>query len=168
MTCGAGHSAFRGNVDEGAVPLVAIQNISAGRKPPWAAHHREVLPFTEVAGPFGRCLLDVEVNVVRDKKIEITVSVVIDKGASGAPSNRFVCEAGFLRNVLERAASRIPVEHVVAVVSNEQVGITIVVVIAGAGSLSPSAAYKICAGGDVGKTSVPVIPVKVVCGFLAL
>src|SRR5262249_18169115 len=104
MTFGTGHSALCGNIDECAVPLVAIEKIGAGRKPSRAADHRDVLPFTEVAGPFCRCLFDVEINVIRDEKIEITVSVVVEKGASGAPSSRFLRQTGSRRDILKSAA----------------------------------------------------------------
>src|SRR5262249_42320385 len=68
----------------------------------------------------------------------------------------------------ERSVAVVAVEDLVAVVGDEQIGVAVVVVVAGADALAPAAAGDAGLRGDVGERAVAVVPIEMAhwCGVV--
>src|SRR5437868_15116126 len=76
---------FRGDVLEGAVAAIVIENVLRAGKSAGAAHHGHSFPHAgrTLAGSWrGR---KVEVDVVGDHEIEVAVAIVVNPRAPRAP-----------------------------------------------------------------------------------
>ena len=90
----------------------------------------------------GGAVFKIEVDVVGDEQVEVAVAIVIDKSAAGVPAS---FRAGLNQSRLfgyigERAVAVIAIERVLAVVSDEEIVVAVVVVIADAAGLAPTGA----------------------------
>lgn len=97
--------------------------------------------------------LDVEIDVVGDEEIEMPVAVIVEKGAAGVPTGFGLEESSRGYHIGEGSIAVIAVEGILAVIRNEEVIPSIVVVIADTAALAPSSfvlqagAYRhICKG----------------------
>ena len=164
---GLPHAGFFGDVGEGAVAVVVVEDVLAALEAGRAAGDLDA--FVGAAGGFGeRRGLDVEVDVVGDEEVEVAVAVVVEKGAAGVPAGGALGEAGFRGDVGEGAVAVVAVEDVLAVVGDEEVVPAVVVDIADAAALTPSGVGQAGREGDVGKGAVAVVLEQSVDGFLAL
>src|SRR6266852_6235501 len=85
MSVGAVDVCFRGHIFERAIALIVIQDILRARQSARAAHHRNSLPYAggKLAGSGSAG--QIEVHVVGDDQIELSVTVVIDERTARAP-----------------------------------------------------------------------------------
>ena len=74
-----------------------------------------------------RVVVPIPLDVVTDKKIEVTIVVTVKPTGTGAPAVVFTCHTGGLGDVFELAIAKIVKEPVRANRSNEHVDQTIVV-----------------------------------------
>ena len=147
---------FFGDVGEGAVAIVVVEDVFTTLQAGWAAG--DLNAFVGAAGGFGVGRgLDVEVDVVGDEEVEMAVAVVVEEGAAGVPTGGGLEEAGFGGDVGEGAVAVVAVEDVLAVVGDEEVVPAVVVVVADAAALSPAAAGEAGFSGDVGEGAVAVV-----------
>ena len=102
-----------------------------------------------------------------DEEIEPPVAVVIQECGPCVPQGLGRGYAGFPGHILERAIAVVPVQDVPAVVGDEEVGIAVAVVVAGAGALSPAMAHKARFRRDIGEGPVVVVAIQAVRGFFA-
>ena len=80
-----------------------------------------------------------EADVVGDKKIEMTVAVVIQKGTSGSPARRArLPQSGLLGHIREGAIAVVSEEAILTVIGAEDVIEAIVVVIGYAHAVGPA------------------------------
>jgi hypothetical protein len=77
-------------------------------------------------------------------------------------------EAGFSSDIGEGAVAIVTVKDILAVVTDEEIVPAVVVVVADAAALAPSAVSKACFGRDIGEGAIPVIFEEVRNGFLSL
>ena len=158
---------FLGDVGERAVAVVAVENVFTTLQTRGAAGYLDT--FIGTACRFGeRCGLDVEVDVVRNEEIEMTIAVVVEKGTAGVPACFRLEQACFSGDIGEGAVTIVTVEDVLAVVANKEIVPTVVVVVADTAALAPAAVGKAGFGGDVGERAVPVVLEEMRDGFLAL
>ena len=120
--------------------------------------HRQLAPFAWL-GRRGQ----VESQVVRDEEIEPAVAIVIHEGATRAPPDARCGQPRPRSRILESAAA-IPVEHVLAVVGEEQVGPAVVVVITGAYARCPSGAPQARGLGHILESPVSLVAIQAVGG----
>ncbi len=79
------HAALCEDVGEGPVAIVVIEDVFAALQSRWPTCHLNA--FVGAAGYFWkRGGLDVEVDIVGDKEVEVPVAVIVEKGAAGVPS----------------------------------------------------------------------------------
>ena len=83
-----------GNIGEGPVAVVVVENVGVAGKAARAAHGGHALPLAE-----GRVIADggfvgIELDEVADEKIEMAVAVVIEERAARAPAAFLLIEAG--------------------------------------------------------------------------
>ena len=119
-------------------------------------------PFVSAGPGFRRGRgLQIEIDIVGDEEIQMAVAVIIDemcsRCSSGSSGPGWI-RPGFLRYIGERAVAIIAVERVLAVVSDEQIVVAVVVVIADAASLSPAGAMlQAGAFGNIGECAVAIV-----------
>ena len=143
-------AAGKGCVREAAGAVIAQELIAGERQPAGPAGDWDVaIEAVRVLARLGRPL-EIEFEVVGDKKVEVAVPVGVEEGAACA-----VAAAVGNRQALEPRAGPIAVETVLSPISNEQVGEPVVVHIAHAGALAPAFATQPRALGHVGEAPPP-------------
>ncbi len=108
----------------------------------------------------GRRLCRIEFDVVAHEKIEVSVAVIVEPGAAGAPAILFVVDSGFAGDVGESAVAVVVEQDVVSPEAAEQVVPAVVVVVADADAGLPAGAAEAGFFGDVGESAVAVIFVE--------
>ena len=107
-----------------------------------------------------RRVFQVEVDVVSNEQVEIAIAVVVGEGAARTVANAGDGKLSFFGDVLEGAVAAIAIERVVSLGSDQHVGMTIVVVIAGTDALAPTGLGEPGFSGDIGKVSVSVVVIE--------
>src|SRR3977135_4078110 len=87
------------------------ETIAGARQTPWPTLDRQSLKLTAGSLAKLRQVIDVEIDVVRNKQIEFAVVVIIHESGAGGPAR--IADARFLSDVGKRA---------VAVISEKMVG----------------------------------------------
>ena len=87
-----------------------------------------------------RCPLRIQIDIVCNKQVEVAVTVVVYKTATGVPPSRWtvLLKAGLLRNIGERPVSVVVVKDDSTPISHDQIVISVVVIISDAAPLAPS------------------------------
>ena len=147
-------------VGEMALTVVAIQVAASRRQAARAAVHGHVLVEAEVFLARLRRRGGIEVQVVRDEKIEMTVPVVVDPRAARTPSALRDKQTGFLGHVLECAPAVVAIEHVLAPIRDEQVVEPVVVVIAHRDGRCPPCAPQARLLRHFFERSIPIVLVQ--------
>ncbi len=128
-----------------AVRFLVIERVTFAGQSARTAHHRHAAKLAEVlsdAAGFScfartwRQVVEIDLNVTGNKKIEAPVAVVIAPACSGAPT--FARDAGFVRNVGKGAVAVVAVKTRDAEVADKHVGTTVVVVIADRDTEAPT------------------------------
>src|SRR4029077_670932 len=95
-----------------AIAVVAIQRMSTPRQPAWPALDGNSLPCAiHVFTGLGHAL-DVKLQVVRNKKIQMAVTIVVNEGAACAPTGGVAEQARFLSDVREGTVAVVAIELV--------------------------------------------------------
>ena len=105
-------------------------------------------------------MIEVEFQVIGDEKIQMTIPIVIKEGASRAPSDLGIHQAGFSGDIFKSTVPEITVKPIVAEVSAKQILIAVVVVVAYAHAVCPANRLKSRLPGDVGKCAIAIVLVK--------
>ena len=106
------------------------------------------VPTVSIGAGLGR-RVEAELEIVGDKQIETAVAVIVEEGAAGVVAHAILNEARFARHIAKAFAAFVAIEHVLAPVSDEEIGIAVVVVIARADALRPAGASNSHLLGDV-------------------
>ena len=155
------------DVGERAVAAVAVEDVRAAGEPERPAGDRDVVVAAVGRLARTRRLRRVEVHIAGDEQIQMTVTVIVQKTAACAPAGSRSRDAGFLRDVGERAVAVVAVQHVVPPVGDEQIVEAVVVVVADATGLAPAGMGQPRLLRDVGERAVAVV-VEQVAGRLAV
>src|SRR5207249_8272119 len=124
----------------------------------------ESLPKTVVAASWCvACRIGV-IDVGRDEHVQPTVAIEVEKCAPRIPTRFGQRQPASTRDIVERAVAVVAIKNLMAVVSDEQVDVAVVVVVAGADALSPAFAGDAGLLGDVGKRAVVVVSIQVTHG----
>src|SRR5262249_7301026 len=121
-----------------------------------AAVDRQALKFARAASGQGSGL-QIEVDVVGDKQVQVAVAVIIEKGAACAPLGVLGTQASLRGYVGGRPVAIVVVERVAAPVGDEEIIETVVIVIADAHGLAPSGSRQAGLVGNIAKRSVAVV-----------
>jgi hypothetical protein len=90
----------------------------------------------------------------------MAVAIEVEECRSGIPARAGERQAALTRDVAERAVAVVAIEHLIAVVGDEQIDVAIVVVVAGADALSPSASADARLVGDVRERAVAAVSIQ--------
>src|ERR1039458_1977562 len=126
------------DVGEPAIAVVVKKRVHAGLEPPWPAHDVDPFPLAPPSLSWSRHRVVTEVHVAYYENIDLAVAVVINKTATGAPLAPRGLEPSLGSYVAKRAVPVVSIQHVLSPVSDEQIEIAVVVVVADARALSPA------------------------------
>src|SRR6202008_1928611 len=124
------------------------------------AHHRD--SCAEAMVPLGGLGSggEIEIDVGGDEKVQLSVAVVVDKSAAGAPGFAGAGDAGFFADVGKGSVSVVVIEDVFSVVGDVEVFEAGVVVNADANALAPAGVAEAGFLGDVGEGAVVVVVIE--------
>jgi len=77
-------------------------------------------------------------DVVRDKQVEMSVAIVVDKRATRAPSRLIIPQAGFFRDIGERSIAIVAMQLVLSEAGAEKILETIIVIVSDADAGGPA------------------------------
>ncbi len=149
-----------GDIGEGPVAVVVIQDVHRARETVWPAHHRQAAEGAgrvRVATP--RDLGRVEGDVVDDVQIEQAVVVVIQESGAGAVA--VVIDPRLVAHVGECSVAVVAIQMVGAPGSDVQIGIAVVVVVGGRGPETPERGGDPRGGGHLAEFPVPFVAVEI-------
>ncbi len=138
MAVGLVDVGFRGDVFEGAVAAIVVEDVLRRRQSSRAAHHRRALPDARRAVSRRRRGREIEVHVIGDDEIELAVAIVVNEGAAASPSLARSADARLVGHIGEDTVI-VVVETVLAVVGDVEIFPAVVVVVADTDALSPAA-----------------------------
>src|ERR1700722_10835439 len=142
------------------VTVVVKQVASAFGKPARAAMYGDALP---IAGG-GNCRARVQVDVGAEEQVEMTVAIIVDKGAASAPLRGGQQQARFTGHIGERAVAIIAKQDILVIIRDEQIVQTIVVVIADGHARDPARTRQAGFRGDIEERSIAIVLVQPVAG----
>ena len=120
------------------VALVVVQQVGFEREPTGSAVDRH--PAVEAVGIGARLRRrgEVELQVVGDEQVQVSVAIVVEERAARVVAGSVLSKMSLGRDVLEPFAVHVAVETVLTPVSDEQVGVSVVVIVARADTLGPA------------------------------
>ena len=125
------------------------------------AHHRDALPHARSPLPRQRRCGNIEVHIIRNHDVELSVPVVIYKRATRSPSLFRSRNASLVADILKDAAFVVK-KSIVTVIGNVEIFPTIVVVVANANTLAPAGRFQPSRFRYIGKCTVVVVVIEVV------
>ena len=130
------------HVGEGAVAIVVIKHVRIAGEAAWAAHHRNPLPLAGggLSGRAGLCRI--ELDVIADKQVEVSVAIVIQEGATGAPAYALIVDSGFASHIGEGAIAVVVKQNVVSPEATKEIVPAVVVEIPDADAGLPAGAAQ--------------------------
>ena len=148
-----------GDVLEGAVALVAVEDVAPTLQAGRAARHRHPLVPAQPGVGHWRGL-QLHVDVVGHEEVEAAVPVVVEQRAAGAPAPGRG-ESRARRHVLEGAVALVAKQPALAPVRDVEVVEAVVVVVADAGALAPPVLHEPGLGRDVLEGGIAAVAVQV-------
>src|SRR6266851_1021711 len=103
-----------------------------------SAFNRNSFPITVRVLSRDRRMFDGETDVIRNKQVKVSITVVVQEAASRSPSRLVVQETRGLCYVGESAVTIVAVENVLAEVGTKNIFVTVVVVIPNAHAGGPT------------------------------
>src|SRR5260370_24257847 len=95
----------RSYVLEAALAEIAIEDISAARQTAWPAKDSNALPQASGVFARGRGVCKVEVGIIRDDQIELSIPIVIHEGAATSPSLSVTGDARWVCHLFKSAVA---------------------------------------------------------------
>jgi len=94
----------------------------------------------------------------------MTVAVIVDESAAGAPCSARTCDPGFFADVGECSVAIVVIEDILAVVRDVQILEAIVVIVADTHALAPAGMREAGFLSDIGEGAVVVVAVEMIRG----
>ena len=135
---GGGDSGLLSYIGEGSVAVVAIQRVPSHGQPARTAQDRQAFPVAVGVLAGNGSVFKGEADVIRCKQIEVSVAVVIDKGAARAPAWLIIPQAGFFGYIGECSIAIVAIQLVLSEVGAEKILKTIIVIVSDADAGCPA------------------------------
>src|SRR5207253_1784941 len=145
-----------------AVAIVVEELNRAGGEAARTAIHRHALPGAVRILTGLRKLIESGIEVVCDEEIEMAVAIVVEPRTSRAITGGIAMEARLFGHIRKGPVAIVSVEYVLAVVGDEQVLESVVVVVADRDRRSPPGSQQSGLGGDVGEGAIAVVLIQAV------
>ena len=165
---GGPHAGFLAHIGEGSVTVVVVQDVASAGQAGWSARDQDPLVSAGTVFRLGS-RRQIEINIVRDEEIQMTVLVIVDKATAGVPADLGpgLDKSGLLRDISKCTVPVVAVKNVLAVISHKEIIMAVVVVVAYAASLPPAGlVFEAGAGGNIGKRAIPVVLEEMTARFL--
>ena len=165
MTVGTVDVGFGGDVFEGALALVVIQDIFRARQTARAAHHRDGFP--DAGGALARSGRgrEIKVHIIGHDQIKFAVAIIVNESATCAPGLPRAGHSSLLCDLGEDAAL-VVIQAILAVVSYIQIFPAVIVVVSNADALSPASCREARLRGDIGESPIVIVAIEMVAGSL--
>src|SRR5487761_356774 len=158
-----GYAGCLAHVGERAVSIVTVQMLPRERQSSGAALYRNAFPVAVNAVPWLRHADEVELQVVRDEKIQVPVAIVINERTAGSPARRPVIpQAGLFCHIGETTVAVVAIERVLAPVRAKEILEAVIVVIAHANRRRPSYALKAGLDRHVRERAIAVVMIEAI------
>ena len=108
-----------------------------------------------------RWVADIEVEIARDIEIHIAVTIVVAESRAGVPAAR-LRQAGGSGRVGEGPVTVVSIENVGTEISDEQVRVSVVIVISHDAAKAPALSRDARRQGHIGECSVAIVPEQIV------
>src|ERR1700676_5180436 len=131
-------------------------------KPARSALHGNPFPIAIHVRSRNRRMFEGETNVVRDKQVQVSVSVVIEKAASSAPAHLVVQETSSFRHIRKSAVTIVAVKNVLPEVSAENIFKTVAIVVPDAHAASPASRMQPRLFRNVGERPVAIVLIQTI------
>ena len=105
-------------------------------------------------------------HVVRDHQVELAVAIVIDERTTCAPLLAGTGHAGLFGDFRKMPVAQVMKQPPFAVAGDEDIVVTIVVVVADARTLAPAGGDQASLRGDVGKGAIVIVMEEMAGGRL--
>src|SRR5712664_1958839 len=158
-----GNPGLLADLRECAVAVVVKKMIVLARKTAWAAHHRLASILAEAVlrrgGSGDRRIVQVELHVAGDVKVQLAVAVVVAERRARGPDGLRAADryARLLCKVCERAVMIVVIDTILAVIRDVQIRPAVIVEVAHGHAKPPSLIGYACLFGDVGKRAVVIV-----------
>src|ERR1019366_9227381 len=129
-----------------------------------AAIYRYAHPVAVDCGAGPGHMLEIEDQVIGDKKIQVPVAVVVEERSPGTPANFRIEQPRFFRDVAKRSIAHVAVKLVLAIVGAEEIFKAVVVVVPDRDGVGPSHRLQSRLFGDIGEGAVSIVLVEPVGG----
>src|SRR5713226_6473839 len=85
VSTGLVYVSLGGNIREGPVTAILIQNILRARQTTWSAHHRHALPHARTSLARGWSIGQIEIHIICHHQVEAPVTVVVNESTASTP-----------------------------------------------------------------------------------
>src|SRR5262249_2347552 len=142
--------------------------INAGGESAWPAEHSQPLPLASGrAARLGK-LRPIQAGVGSDEQIELAIAVIINECATSTPCT-IACNPGKFRDLLKGPVTPVAVEPVFPEGGHKEIGPAVIIYVADAHSLAPSAgAGQSSARSNIRERTVVIIVVQMIRWLLAV
>src|SRR5215469_7699273 len=144
------------DISEGAVAVVVIKDVAATFQTRRPASYHDALVEAR-SGFRHRSCFQIQINVVGDEKVQMTITIIVDEGASSIPAGAFPAYTGFIGNVSKSSVAIIVIKSILAVVGNENVFVAVIIVVADADPLSPSRSCQAGVTSHIRKGAISIV-----------
>src|SRR6267143_1830905 len=124
------NACLNAHIREGSVSVIAVKRMIPRWQAARAAIYGHAFPVAIDILARLRNVCRIKLHVIRNKKIQVAVTVVVHKGATCAPARLGIFQASLFGYVGKRPVAVVPIEFVLSVERAEQVFPPVVVVIA--------------------------------------
>src|SRR5262249_18302674 len=142
------------------ISTIVIEVVDALGQTMRSAEHSQPFPLASRRAAWLRKLLEIQAGVGGNEQIELAIAVIIDECAAGAPG----AVAGYTRNfcdLLKGPVMAVAVEPVCPKGGYKEVGPAIIIYVADAHALAPTAGpSQSCTHGNVCKRAVVIVVVE--------
>jgi hypothetical protein len=137
------------NINEVSVPVIVIERERFRRETARTAHDPSSFPLALAGLARVRRVVQVEVHIMDNDKIQKPVSVEVEERAACTPARFWGKQPPLLGLILECAIAEISIENVLSPLGDEQVRVTMIVYVSDTDPLSPSGGLDSCLVGNV-------------------
>src|ERR1700733_6644169 len=104
----------------------------------------------------------IELDVVRNKQIEVAVAVVIEECATGIEAGFGIEQTGLLGHIGKSAVAAVVVEPILAEIGKKEILEAVVIVVADAKPIGPSRIPQAGLVGNVGECAIAIVVIEAV------
>src|SRR5581483_8009415 len=167
VTHGARNAALLGNIGKSSIAVVAIQNVAIEGQAARSAIHGDAAVVTVGIRPSSRSRSWIELQVIRDKQIQMPVQIHIDKRASSVIASPILRQMRGRSHILKPLAADISIEMIRSPGRDKKIGAAIVIVIARADAFCPSVRTQSYFIGHIAKSILALVVIHPVCPALS-